>query len=95
MDLLNHNYQLFAFEARQIPELLSWIKTPSDLGYWAGNTFKEGLSPLIFAIPLFPDDVIHFNDVLLDSIQQASPFFTTNHFKSQSCIACKSRVIGA
>ena len=49
MDLLDHNYPLFGFENRQIPELLSWIKTPSDLGYWAGNTFKKGLSPLIFS----------------------------------------------
>ena len=49
METLNHNHQLFSFERRKIPELLSWIKTPSDLSYWAGNTFKEGLSPSKFS----------------------------------------------
>ena len=87
MDILDHNYPLFAFENRQIPELLSWIETPSDLGYWAGNTFKEGLSPLIFSRHLERKDLTA--RMMLDTENRLLAYGEIVKMSSRLCSFCR------
>jgi ribosomal protein S18 acetylase RimI-like enzyme len=56
---------LLPFQKTWIPEILSWISSPTDLVLWSGNTFPRGLSSSLF--------LKHLDRADLTSIAQLDP----------------------